>query len=215
LSESPYAIRFDERDHAAKDAAWSALVHYLQRWIDPSQPVVDIGADRGYFIRHVQAAERWAVDIRDLASEQGGARFVQATGLEPKLPDAYFGTVFLSNVLEHLADASEVVRQLEVAARLLTISGHLIVIQPNIRYVGAAYWDFIDHRVPLTHLSLVEAGSMAGLRTVRLVPRFLPYTTKSRWPVNAALTAAYLRMPLAWRVLGKQTLWIAKRISKD
>jgi 2-polyprenyl-3-methyl-5-hydroxy-6-metoxy-1,4-benzoquinol methylase len=211
LSENPYAIRFDERDHAAKDAAWRSLVSYLSRWIDPGQPVVDIGCDRGYFIRHVVASERWAVDLRDVGDEQGGARFLQASGLNPKLPDGHFGTVFLSNILEHLRSPDEVIEQLAVAARLLSPTGRVIVLQPNIRYVGPAYWDFIDHRVALTHYSLIEAGEMAGLQTEHLIPRFLPYTTKSRWPVNAALTAAYLRIPIAWRLLGKQTLWIARK----
>jgi hypothetical protein len=64
--------------------------------------------------------------------------------------------------------------------------------------------------VALTEHSLVEAGAIAGLSTEVLIPRFLPYTTKSRWPVNAALTAAYLRVPHAWRFLGKQTLWVAR-----
>lgn len=210
MSENPYAIRFDERDHVAKDEAWRSLTDYLSRWVDLAQPVLDIGCDRGYFLRHVRATERWGVDLRDVASELGGARFVQGSGLDPAVPEAYFGTIFLSNILEHLASPDEVVRQLQAARRLLTPTGRLIVLQPNIRYVGHAYWDFIDHRVPLTEYSLLEAGAMAGLETETLIPRFLPYTTKSRWPVNAALTRWYLRMPLAWRFLGKQTLWVAR-----
>ncbi len=26
----------------------------------------------------------------------------------------------------------------------------MLVLQPNIRYVGGAYWDFLDHHLPLT-----------------------------------------------------------------
>jgi hypothetical protein len=211
MAESPYVVRFDERDHAAKDAAWCSVVGYLARWIDPAQPVVDIGCDRGYFTRNVRASERWAVDPRDVGDQVGDATFIRASGLDPGLPEGYFGTVFLSNVLEHLGSPDEVIEQLRVACRLLTPSGRVIVIQPNIRFVGPAYWDFIDHRVPLTHYSLIEAGAMAGLMTEHLAPRFLPYSTKSRWPVNAALTRWYLRFPIAWRFLGKQTLWIARR----
>ena len=44
----------------------------------------------------------------------------------------------------------------------------MIVLQPNVRLVGGAYWDFIDHQVALTEKSLVEAGDLAGLRTVEL-----------------------------------------------
>ena len=87
------------------------------------------------------------------------------------------------------------------------------MLQPNIRHVGQAYWDFIDHHVALTERSLVEAGERAGLRTVHLIPRFLPYTTKGRLPSSPMLASAYLRVPLAWRLLGGQTLYVAERWS--
>ena len=63
--------------------------------------------------------------------------------------------------------------------------GRVIVLQPNIRLVGNAYWDFIDHHVALTEKSLEEAAELAGLRTVEIIPRFMPYTTKSRLPTRA------------------------------
>jgi hypothetical protein len=39
---------------------------------------------------------------------------------------------------------------------------------------------------------------------IRLTPRFSPFSTKPALPPHAALLAAYLRMPLAWPLLGKQ-----------
>ena len=93
---------------------------------------------------------------------------------------------------------------------MLKPDGRLIVLQPNIRYVGAAYWDFIDHRVALTERSLVEAAQAAGFEVETLIPRFLPYTTKSRLPQSPWLVRAYLRVPLAWRLMGKQTLLVAR-----
>jgi hypothetical protein len=205
-----YASRFNDMEHEAKVQAWRAVVDYLERWIDPSQPVLDIGCDRGYFINQVNAVERWGLDLRDVGKDMPGVRFVQSDGREPNLPRRHFGTIFLSNFLEHLPSRDAVVTQLALARDLITPDGRLIVLQPNIRYVGAAYWDFIDHHVALTEHSLVEAGGLAGFRTEVLVPRFLPYTTKSNWPVNAALTRWYLRIPIAWRLIGKQTLWIAR-----
>ena len=38
---------------------------------------------------------------------------------------------------------------------------------------------------------------------------FLPFTTNSRLPQSPRLVSAYLHLPLAWRFLGKQTLYIA------
>jgi len=106
--------------------------------------------------------------------------------------------------------SDDVIAQLSEIRSVLKAGGRLIVLQPNVRYVGAAYWDFIDHRVALTERSLVEAANAAGYRVERLIPRFLPYTTKSRIPSSSWLVRTYLRLPLAWRLMGKQTLMVAR-----
>ncbi len=209
-----YEVRFDERSRGQKDEVWAEIVRYIQRWVRPDRPVLDLACDAGYFIRHVRAAERWASDVRDVSSSlPRDVHFVQSDGLmlDASVPQAHFGTVFTSNYLEHLADAAAVVEQLRVASRLLTPGGRLIVLQPNIRLVGGRYWDFIDHKVPLTERSLVEAGELVGLRTTRLITRFIPYTTKSRLPQDARLVRLYLSFPPAWLVLGKQTLYVGER----
>ena len=206
-----YSIRFDEREVSAKDVVWREIVAFLGKWIDPAAPVLDVACDRGHFIRHVSASERWATDIRDVsATLPSDVRFVQASGLDlaAAVPTSYFGTIFMSNYLEHLESGALVIDQLGVAARLLRPGGRLIVLQPNIRLVGPRYWDFIDHRVALTERSLLEAAELAGLRTVEVITRFLPYSTKGRLPTARFLVRAYLRFPLAWTVMGKQSLYI-------
>jgi hypothetical protein len=86
----------------------------------------------------------------------------------------------------------------------------VLVLQPNYRLVGAAYWDFIDHRVALTVRSLEEAARLGGFEMVCVIKRFLPCTTKSWLPRNAALVRAYLAFPPAWLVLGRQTLYVGR-----
>ena len=211
-----YRSRFDARERRAKHAIWREIGAYLQRWVDPSTPALDIAADEGYFIVNVRASERWASDARDVsAALPRDVRFVHSSGLDlrGKVPHRHFGTVFMSNYLEHLASGDAVVEQLRVAGDLLRDGGRVIVLQPNIRFAGPAYWDFIDHRVALTERSLAEAGELAGLRTLALIPRFLPYSTKSWLPSDARLIRLYLRVPLAWRFLGGQTLYVAERAS--
>jgi 2-polyprenyl-3-methyl-5-hydroxy-6-metoxy-1,4-benzoquinol methylase len=206
-----YDARFSEEEVSAKDAVWREIVRYLARWVDPSMPVLDIGCDRGHLLRWVRASERWGVDVRDVAPTlPPDVRFVQASGLDlaAHVPTGYFGTVVMSNYLEHLESGDAVIAQLRVVAQLLSAGGNLIVLQPNIRLVGPAYWDFIDHRVALTENSLREAAEMADFQTVRLVTRFLPYSTKSHLPTNPVLVRAYLHIPLAWRLLGRQTLYV-------
>jgi 2-polyprenyl-3-methyl-5-hydroxy-6-metoxy-1,4-benzoquinol methylase len=214
VSESPrdlYNVRFDAQEAAAKDRIWREIVAFLARWIDPNAPVLDIGCDRGHFIQFARGSERWASDIRDVATAlPPDVRFVQASGLDLALqvPNGYFGTVFMSNYLEHLSSPDAVIEQLRVARQLLLPGGRSIVLQPNIRLVGPRYWDFIDHKVALTENSLVEAASIAGLRTVDVIVRFLPYSTKGRLPADPRLVRMYLRLPFAWRFLGRQTLYI-------
>ena len=96
-----YKARFDEREVSAKDAVWQEIVAYLQRFVQEDAPLLDIACDRGHFIRHARAAERWATDIRDVsAALTPDIRFVQASGLElaAALPTAYFGTIFMSHL---------------------------------------------------------------------------------------------------------------------
>jgi SAM-dependent methyltransferase len=212
--EAVYQARFDDRARRGKMAVWAEIVRYLRPFIAADLPVLDIACDAGYFIRHVESTERWATDIRDVRSLlPDDVRFVCADGLAlgEVMPAGHFGTAFMSNYLEHLPSSQAVIDQLLVVKDLLRPGGRVVILQPNIRLTGGAYWDFIDHHVALTERSLVEAGELAGLRTVQVVTRFLPFTTKGRLPQNARLVRLYLAFPPAQWLLGKQTLYIAER----
>jgi SAM-dependent methyltransferase len=209
-----YDLRFDEADMAAKDAIWRELGKFLQRYIRPDARVVDIACDVGYFIRNVHAGERWATDIRDVgAALPKDVHFVHASGLDlaDVMPNGYFDVAFFSNYLEHLSSTEAVLQQLRVAFALLKPGGCVIILQPNIRLIGGSYWDFIDHQTALTEKSLAEAATMTGFRTKKVIARFLPYTTKSRLPQHPLLVRAYLAFPPAWRLLGKQTLYLGEK----
>ncbi len=211
-----YDARFDEREVSAKDVVWREIVRYLQRFVDADAPLLDLACDRGHFVRWVRARERWAADIRDVsASLPADVRFLQASGLDlgAKAPAGHFGTIFMSNYLEHLESGDAVIDQLRVASSLLKPGGRIIVLQPNIRLVGSRYWDFFDHRVARTERSLLEAAELAGLRTTELVTRFLPYSTKGRLPAHPGLVRAYLAFRPAWWLMGKQTLYVGERRS--
>jgi len=98
---------------------------------------------------------------------------------------------------------------------LLKPNGTLVVLQPNIRLVGQAYWDFIDHKTPLTEKSLEEAALLAGFATEKMITRFIPYTTKSRTPQRPSFVRLYLRIKPIWRFMGKQTLYIGRKSERD
>lgn len=209
--DSIYRARFGERESPQKDAVWREICRYLQRFVVPGAPVLDVACDRGEFIRHVEAPEKWAVDLRDVGRWLGdGVRFVQcdAPNMDSVLPAGYFGTVFMSNYLEHLHTGQEILRQLSAVHAVLRQGGRLLILHPNIRLTGAAYWDFLDHHKAMTERTLREAGEACGLTTWKVITRFLPYTTKSRIPQHPWLVRAYLALPPAWWLMGKQTLYI-------
>ena len=47
-----------------------------------------------------------------------------------------------------------------------------MIMGPNIRYVGGAYWDFFDHHLALTERSVVEAFRLSGFEPEKVVDRF-------------------------------------------
>ncbi|HLZ93772.1 MAG TPA: methyltransferase domain-containing protein [Candidatus Dormibacteraeota bacterium] len=209
-----YEQRFDEADQVRKEAIWRELGRFFQRYIGPQDRVVDIACDLGYFIRNVRAGERWATDIRDVgATLPPDVHFIRASGLDldDVLPNDSFDLAFFSNYLEHLASTEAVLEQLRVAYALLKPGGKVLILQPNIRLIGGSYWDFIDHQTALTEKSLAEAATMAGFRTRQVIARFLPYTTKSRFPQHPLLVRAYLHVPPAWLMFGKQTLYLGEK----
>ena len=209
-----YGHRFGDAEARAKNGVWREITTYLQRWVPADARVLDIACDAGYFIRNVTAGERWATDVRDVSARLGpDINFVQvdATNLTSAVPGGVFDVAFVSNYLEHLADSDTVIRQLAQIRSVLKPDGRLIVLQPNIRYVGGAYWDFLDHHLPLTERSLVEALELVRLRPVEVRARFLPYTTKSALPQHPFLVWLYLKLGVLHRILGAQSCVVATR----
>jgi hypothetical protein len=87
-----------------------------------------------------------------------------------------------------------------------------MVLQPNIRYCARDYWMFFDHITALDQHSLAEALGICGFSVAHQVVRFLPFTTKGRLPAAPALVRLYLKVPLAWRLLGQQTFVVARPV---
>jgi len=119
--------------------------------------------------------------------------------------------VFTSNFFEHLPSKMALERTLEEAYRALKPGGRLIAMGPNIKVVGGGYWDFFDHYLPLTELSLAEVAKKRGFAIVGSWPRFLPYTMSAGREHPIVAVRAYLFMPFAWRFFGKQFLVVVEK----
>jgi dolichol-phosphate mannosyltransferase len=212
---SLYQNRFSEADRRSKDRVWSVVVgDFLQRWIRPEDAVLDIGCGYGEFLNHVRSARRVGVDMNpdSAAALEAGVEFHHGDVRDLSfLPDASVDVAFTSNLMEHLPSKGDVEAMVGEARRVLRPGGHFIALGPNLRFLTGAYWDFWDHSTPITDRSLVELLENLDLAVVDCHPKFLPYTTRSSLPKALWLVRAYLRFPVAWRVLGRQFLIRARK----
>jgi hypothetical protein len=58
---------------------------------------------------------------------------------------------------------------------------------------------------------VIEALQLVGFRTERVIGRFLPFSMKGKLPPSPLLVRAYLKLPLAWPMLGKQFFIVARK----
>ena len=211
-----YRNRFDAKELAEKQILWSALRKGMfQQYVPESGTVLDLGAGNCEFSNAIHARRRVAVDLnpetKHFANPAVEVLQTSSTDLSA-LTDGSLDTVFTSNFFEHLASKDVLMETLRESYRVLAPGGRIVVLMPNIRYVGIRYWDYLDHYLPLTHLSLVEGLELAGFSTERVIPRFLPYTVRdSKLPVTAGLVRLYLWFRPIWPVLGGQMLVVARR----
>lgn len=210
-----YERRFKEERVAYRVRLWRTLVaSFFQPMIPPGAAVLDLGCGYGEFINQIRCGSRFAMDLNPKATEHldPAVKFLfQDCSLRWDLPDQSLDVVFTSNFFEHLPDKLALKLTLLEAARCLKPGGQLIALGPNIKFVQGAYWDFWDHFLSLTELSLSEALDNNGYRVERAVPRFLPYTTINQPAYPMAFVRLYLRLPLLWPWFGRQFLVVARR----
>jgi SAM-dependent methyltransferase len=149
-------------------------------------------------------------DVRQRAAP--GVIVLQQDCADPwQLPDGALDAVFTSNFLEHLPNKTAVATVLANAHRCLKPGGRFIAMGPNIKYLPGAYWDFFDHYVELTELSMAEALSNCGFEIEKRVGRFLPYTMSHGRQYPAWALRLYLALPAAWSIFGKQFLVVGRK----
>ena len=215
-----YATRFEATGLEKRRRVWKVLCqHFFDALIGPGKTVLDLACGYGEFIN---AVERRAKDRRrsqprfgEIPRRRTSSITASAATELGTIAEAEVDVVFTSNFLEHLPDKSECDRVLAGVRHVLKPGGRFIVMGPNIRYAYREYWDYYDHSLALSDRSLAEGLRQAGFDIVRIIPRFLPYTMNSAMPASDILVRAYLALPPAWRVLGKQFLIVARRPSSD
>jgi hypothetical protein len=210
--ERLYAYRFRDIDQDARLAVWKEIAPHVYDLMGRPRAVLDPAAGRGEFIGSIPAEERWAVDevAYQEAEQTAGVTVVTSRIMEAELPRDHFDGVFASNFLEHLFTQEAVYEFLVRMREVMKPGGRIAIMGPNIRYAAKEYWDMADHYVPLTHLAIAEHLAAAGFEPQRVIPRYLPYSFNGILPPSPRLTRAYLKVPLAWKLLGKQFLVIGR-----
>jgi SAM-dependent methyltransferase len=210
-----YQARFDKRD-AYRDSVWKVLTRsYFSRFVPPDNAVLDLGCGYGEFINNIKCGRKYGMDLNPMSKSclNSDVIFLEQDCCKPwAIPSSSLDVVFTSNFLEHLPDKRTLFDTVAEAYRCLKPSGRLIAMGPNIKYTNGSYWDFYDHYLALTELSLKEVLELRGFRVDRAIGRFLPYTMVNgpRYPLF--MLSLYLRLSVLWNAFGKQFLVFATKL---
>lgn len=198
-----------------RNAVWGTLVKYFfSHHVRTTDHVLDLGCGYGQFINHIKCARKFGMDLNPESHRflESGVTFLEQDCSVPwPLPSASLDLVFTSNFFEHLPSKDHLTRTLEEAYRCLRPKGRLIAMGPNIKYIPGAYWDFFDHNIALTELSLQEAVELAGFRSIRIIDRFLPASMVKVPHYPLWFIPVYLKLPWVWPWFGRQFLVIVEK----
>jgi SAM-dependent methyltransferase len=205
-----YAAYFSSRFtyDVRRDQVWQAIVGDLGRrqLLAPNGVIVELGAGYCHCINHMAGHKRVAVDVNPDVRQFAGPGvdvFVQACFERLPLDDRGVDLIVASNLFEHL-ERHELKQTAAEIYRILKPGGRLVVIQPNYRYCSSEYFDDYTHILAFSHHSLRDFFVAEGLRPIVEVPRYLPFSMKTRVPKSRRLVSWYLRLPL--RPFAKQML---------
>jgi SAM-dependent methyltransferase len=196
-------LPYDTRRTIVWDALWK---FYFSKQIRPDDCVLDLGCGYGDFINAVVARRRIAIDSWPDFPHHLSAGVEAIVGSVTdlgQLADSEVDFALASNLLEHLSlsDAREMLRRLH---RKLRPGGTLTIVQPNWRYAYREYFDDYTHISIWSHISMSDFLTASGWEVLEIIPRFLPLTVKSRFPISPWLIRAWLLSPV--KPMGKQML---------
>jgi ubiquinone/menaquinone biosynthesis C-methylase UbiE len=197
---------------AGRAKVWRAITEYLQRYVERADCVVDLGAGYCDFINNIKATKKYAVDINPDGHEfcESNVEFINSSiNHISKIKPESVDVLFASNLLEHLDD-----RELDEALiefnRILKSGARVILMQPNFRYAYKEYFDDYTHKKIFTHISLRDYFEANSYKSIKVIPKFLPFTLKSRFPKSYFLTKIYLAS--IYKPMAKQMLVVLKKV---
>ena len=210
-----YQIRFSRSELLRKNAIWQVLCNnFFNDYINHDDVVVDIACGYGEFINNIRAKQKIALDLNSDSKSflREDVIFHQSDALDiSRKVSGDADVIFMSNFLEHLPDKKVLEKLLDQCMIALKPGGRLIILGPNLRYLPGKYWDFYDHHLGLTHVSLLEILKLKGFLVDTCIDKFLPYTTQGSLPTWPFLVKIYLKFPFVWKFLGKQFFVVSRK----
>jgi SAM-dependent methyltransferase len=196
-----------------RTVVWKEIVRFLKKFIPKDGTVLDLGAGYCDFINNVEAKNKIALDYSPDLKKYVGEGIKMVNNAVTDMSEVSSGSVdvvFASNLFEHLSD-EELSKTMSETRRILKDNGRLILMQPNYRLSYKTYFDDHTHKKIFSDVSLgtflVEHGFDIELR----MPRFLPFSLKSRpsiVPVFPWLIRAYIHSP--FKPFAGQMLFVSR-----
>jgi SAM-dependent methyltransferase len=212
--ERIYQYRFDGIAPATKAAVWRRIASWVLRDAirlrdgQPVRTVLDPACGDGEFLNACSGrGMAWSGgDLRSRSEQLTHEVQFHQGEFQKAVFEHGHDLIWISNLLEHLPSAEAVQDFLASCKGALSPGGVITIMGPNIKYCAADYWDFADHLLALSHLTVLEHLVSVGLQVLVVQDRFLPYSFRSRLPTHPRLVQLYLKNSWAWPLLGKQFL---------
>ena len=213
------------RDYSEnRTKVWEVLCKsFFCKYISVDSSIVDIGAGNCNFINAIQATRKAAVDKDSNIMLHANNDINICIARVPPLSmfkDNSFDIVFSSNMIEHLENKAEVMIFIKELCRICKPTGKCILMFPNVKYTKE-FWDCFEHKVPLTNKTITELENVIPIKVTETIPRFLPYqmgdsTSKTiKLPFIEHLVWLYLKLPMLWRVFGKQCVIVFEKVQNE
>ncbi len=216
IDKQIYRTRFGEEEMGGRIELWQVLcTHWFSKYIPEDSVTLDLGAGACEFINNIPSAKRYAIDhnpdVTTCADPSVTCIVAELVDGLQTLDSDHVDRIVVSNVFEHLPDRDYLYRCLAECHRVLKPGGKIIVMQPNIRVVKERFYDYSDHSLPLTEKGMAESIASNNFFLEEVRTRFLPYTTKSRYPKWPVLVRLYLKCPPAHWLMGGQMFVVGRK----
>jgi trans-aconitate methyltransferase len=190
----PYRYPFLEY----RTKVWLEIIRTIARDCPQVGHLLELGPGYCDFSNYFPAVQKTCIDsnneMRQYAHPE--IRFIcEEAGLLSGIDDSSVDLVFASNFLEHLGVEEHQIL-LPNIRRALSSSGHLALIQPNYRLNPDHYFDDQTHRTIFSDQNIEAFLERFGFTVIKLIPRFLPFSMKSRLPKWPILVRLYLASPV-------------------